>query len=196
MGRLVGESLLIVFSVVLALFLNECRASVKDRGLRQVALANVRAEMENNLAVLREWHPYHREVLDNFRDALAADTTHDDLLTENGVILWPLIPRGIVQSLLSSTAWDTLEASPIVTDIDFEALMSISEVYTLQAAGVETTVRTLTRELASRETMDPDMLNQTLVVFSRHMQELTAQEEFLIQRLEHALAVGSWPNDS
>lgn len=190
--RWIGESLLIVLSVILALFLNEYRASIKDRALRRVALDNVKAEMQKNLEIFRAWHPYHREVLDNFAAALGDPSTQEKLVTAQGVVLWRLMPRGLVQTLPSHTAWGTLESSPIVTDLDFETLMTLSRVYDLQRVGVEDTIDLLKNELSSRETMDEEQLGSTLVLFHRSLLELTSQEEFLIAHIESAMAEIDW----
>lgn len=190
--RLVGESALIVLSVVLGLFLNEYRTSLEQRGLRRVALDNVQSEMQSNLEIVRGWLDYHRDVEARFGAALSDAASRRELIGPEGVVLWRLMPEGLVQTLPSHTAWSTLERSPIVTDVDFESLMAISRAYELQRIGAVSTVSRLKDELFSRDTVESDNLLPTLVLFHRSLQELTAQEQFLIGELEKALHEVDW----
>jgi hypothetical protein len=51
--KLAFESVLIVFSVLLALFLNEYRGQLKENQQKELAIKMVRIELESNLKALK-----------------------------------------------------------------------------------------------------------------------------------------------
>ncbi len=57
--KMVFESALIIFSVLLALFLNEYRGQLKENQAKKQALQMVKIELKANLETINEWYPYH-----------------------------------------------------------------------------------------------------------------------------------------
>ena len=68
--KLAFESGLIIFSVMLALFLDEYRSSLKEQAATQKALTNIEMEMNTNLDVLKRWQTYHQQVHQNIDTVL------------------------------------------------------------------------------------------------------------------------------
>lgn len=64
------ESSLIVFSVLLALFLNEYREQLKEERERDRAMQLIMVELKSNLTVLKQWIPYHQQVVKNLDELL------------------------------------------------------------------------------------------------------------------------------
>ncbi len=54
------EAMLIVFSVILALFLNEYRNNLKAKNEVEKTLVNLTTEIENNREILKKFMPYHQ----------------------------------------------------------------------------------------------------------------------------------------
>ena len=186
-AKLVIESLLIVFSVLLALFLNEYLNTRKAQKVKENALARVVSELEANQATVKEWAPYHNEVLGNIKKALRNDSIKNTLKTPQGVEFWNLMPNGVVQQLIDDAAWQALKSSSAFSDLSFDTVLSLSKVYKLEKVGVESTIKSILEIINARESLHEENLQDTLVLLGKGFNELVAQELFLLDQYEKTL---------
>lgn len=192
--KLLIESVLIIFSVLLALFLNEYRGNIKEKRIQDEAFVKINHELMVNLEVLNEWLPYHQEVLINLRTALKSDSSRATMVSKDGVYFWGLMPRGVVQRLLDDAAWSALKSSNVFANIDFKRMLLLSKLYKLQSQGVETTLRGVLEIMYSREALNPDNLPETLMLLERGFGELVSQEDYLINQYQQAMTELNIPN--
>ncbi|HQV32645.1 MAG TPA: hypothetical protein PKV71_12250 [Calditrichia bacterium] len=181
------ESLLIVFSVLLALFLNEYRSDVHLERLEKRALEKIRAELKENLATVEEWIPYHREILTNIEAVLKSDSLRAANFPPGELSYWRLMRKGIVQRLVDNSAWEALKGSEVFSNLDFETSLLLSKTYKLQNLGVEVTLKRILDMLSTREARDRSQLTSTLALLRIAFQELVSQEMFLKKTLEETL---------
>ena len=186
-AKLIIESLLIVFSVLLALFLNEYLNTRKAQKVKENALARVVSELEANQATVKEWAPYHNEVLGNIKKALRNDSIKNTLKTPQGVEFWNLMPNGVVQQLIDDAAWQALKSSSAFSDLSFDTVLSLSKVYKLEKVGVESTIKSILEIINARESLHEENLEDTLVLLGKGFNELVAQELFLLDQYEKTL---------
>lgn len=179
--KLVFESILIVFSVLLALLLNEYKGYLKEKQQRQLVIEMIQAELISNLNILNEQLPYHEEVLNNLNSALDSDSLRNTLITDSGVVLWSLIPRGVVQKLVDDTSWQTAKSSTIFSSLELTFIFEMSELYRAQELGIESTLKNILSILSSRESLDTKQLNDTLLLLRNAFGEIVSQERFLIE---------------
>ncbi len=181
------ESVLIVFSVLFALFLNEYRGNLKENELKQQALEKVYNEIETNLKTVNEWLPYHEKVFNNLQRAFESDSIKSALRKKKEISFWDLMPAGVTQSVINNAAWQAFKSSNVFSNVDFDTLLSLSKVYNIQKTGVETTIQSISETLMSRITFKKEELEISLLVLKNHFGELTAQERLLIKTYESCL---------
>ncbi len=187
LAKLLLESILIIFSVLLALLLNEYRTSLREQKLKKSALENVEKEIINNLATVKEWLPYHTKVLKNIQNALKDPATQKTMLKNGEIYYWEMMPRGFVQSLIYNTAWEIMKDVNTQSNLDFEIMLKLSNLYKLQEEGVQATIHTILNHMNSREALKTANLPETLLLLRNGFRELVSQEEFLIHTYQNTL---------
>jgi len=185
--KLLFESVLIVFSILLALSVSECSERSNRQERAEVALDNIRAEIASNAASLRRIVPYHQQMLARL-DLLLADSA--SVLRSQGVIgtISRIAPEGLQPPTLGSTAWGIATTTDAISRIDYAQVYVLSRLYQIQHMGVETTVPRLGELLLSRETFqtEQDPL-PSLRLLQLILNELVTQEQFLLQRYTEVL---------
>lgn len=185
--KLLFESVLIVFSILLALSVSECSERSNRRERAEIALDNIRAEITSNAASLRRAVPYHQQMLARL-DLLLTDSA--SVLRSQGVIgtLSRIAPEGLQPPTLGSTAWGIATTTDAISRIDYAQVYALSRLYQIQRMGVETTVPRLSELLLSRETFqtgqDPV---PSLRLLQLILNELVTQEQFLLQHYTEVL---------
>ncbi|MEM9387675.1 MAG: hypothetical protein AAGA68_21655 [Pseudomonadota bacterium] len=86
-ARYAIEAVLIVFSVLLALFLDSVLEQRRDAHMVDELISHIADEMTRNLAVVDEWLPYHRTVIEAIDGHLASDELMQSLLTADGIAM-------------------------------------------------------------------------------------------------------------
>jgi hypothetical protein len=185
--KLVYESILIIFSVLLALFLNEYRGQLKENQQKELAMKMVKIELKSNLEILNEWRPYHEKVLKNLNEALNSNSINSTLFTENGVFTWSLMPNGVVQRVIDNGSWQTLKSSSISSTIEFNTMFTLSELYKHQAQGVESTLNRILKIISARESLEQKNQRSTIILLRNTFHEMVSQEIFLIKKYEQTL---------
>ncbi len=185
--KLIFESILIIFSVLLALFLNEYRGQLKENQQKELAIKIVKIELKSNLEILNEWRPYHEKVLNNLNEALNSNSTNSTLFTENGVFTWSLMPNGVVQRVIDNGSWQTLKSSSISSTIEFNTMFTLSQLYKHQAQGVESTLNRILKIISARESLEQKNQRSTIILLRNTFNEMVSQEIFLIKKYEQAL---------
>ncbi len=185
--KLLFESVLIVFSILLALSVSECSERSNRQERAEVALDNIRAEIASNAASLRRIVPYHQQMLARL-DLLLADSA--SVLRSQGVIgtISRIAPEGLQPPTLGSTAWGIATTTDAISRIDYAQVYVLSRLYQIQHMGVETTVPRLSELLLARETFqtEQDPL-PSLRLLQLILNELVTQEQFLLQRYTEVL---------
>jgi|TARA_B110000093_G_C12813967_1_gene343994 hypothetical protein len=185
--KLIFESILIIFSVLLALFLNEYRGQLKENQQKELVIKIVKIELKSNLEILNEWRPYHEKVLNNLNEALNSNSTNSTLFTEKGVFTWSLMPNGVVQRVIDNGSWQTLKSSSISSTIEFNTMFTLSQLYKQQAQGVESTLNRILKIISARESLEQKNQRSTIILLRNTFNEMVSQEIFLIKKYEQAL---------
>jgi hypothetical protein len=120
-GEFVTQSLAIIGSILLALWVDQWKSAREDRDLANEALVNFLKEIRQNSARLDDALPYHKGVL----EASRTGRTQAELQSAQGADAL----RG--PSLLQ-TAWLTAVSTGVLTKIDYSTVAALSHTYTLQ----------------------------------------------------------------
>ncbi|WP_026376728.1 hypothetical protein [Aestuariibacter salexigens] len=186
--RLLFESGLIIFSVMLALFLDEYRVTLKQEAATQKALSNIKQEMQTNLTVLRKWYDYHSQVAVNIDQVLQSDDIpKEDFIKDDEVHYFSVMPQGVVQDLIDDSAWNAFKSTESYANLEFEVMLVLSRVYNLQQSGVKNTLQLILSHFSGNDFLDQEKLKNNLILLRRSFREIASQEAYLISEYDYAL---------
>lgn len=137
--RLGVEMSAIIFSVLLALVLDDWRQNRDARDVVDAVMLSLRVELERNQRVLEASLPYHEAMLDTFRVRLAELEERASATTARAqsLDLQPLDRLGFQQRLgigasLATGAWEAARASGAMTRVGIDELFLLSAAYATQ----------------------------------------------------------------
>ena len=170
----------IVLGVMLALGVSEWQQEREYAQLADTALANVAWELKSNLEVLTRIHENNAETI-----ALAqADADDPDASTEDR----QFIPG--VQ--MRSTAWEALLSSGLSNHIEYQLLLSLSEIYSSQGIYrqmglqiVEASMSMAAMATVNQTELDNEVFQEQ---FGSFFNMLLQMEETLLEGYEETIA--------
>ena len=172
------ESLLIVFSILLALGVNAWRDARRQADVQAQALANIQRELERNLAELERTEPYHRVILTGIDSLLAASLPPDRSLFD---LLPTIAERGLNPPVLQRAAWETALTTNALAEVSYDELYPLHLVYFVQEVGLQQTLPRISELVLSEAAFEPAIDARPLLQRLRvNTQELAAQEATLI----------------
>ena len=182
------QSILIVFSVILALFLNELRTNQKTQNETQLALGNVIKEIKDNYRSLEYVKGYHKRGMNRIDSIIGEAQQSGTPLSEPLFNLFRIaLPNGILPPNTQRSAWNCMNSTGLLTELSYDQLYTLTRIYNLQAEGVETTWRSVANHLMSIETLDESKKQVNLQLLSMLFSELYQQEIYLMEKMEGAL---------
>ena len=137
------DGLLIVFSVLFALFINNLAETVKKNNKKEIAIDNIRKELIGNVKILEAWNTYHVEVRNTIKNIIEGKNKplKEALLKRNFLDLGLLTNgKNLINSTISKTAWDTAKATGIISEFDFTTTQKLTEVYALHEILMDKTL--------------------------------------------------------
>ena len=125
----IGESLLIVFSVVLALILTEVINRFNERKETGELLKDVRAELIHNKKEVEDQYQYHLSILQNIDSALSHPEFAKQIITNGDINLELIIPHGVLKGELPEVAWEVAKSHNIASRTDIYTLALLTNIY-------------------------------------------------------------------
>ncbi len=187
-SQLFRESLLIVFSILLAFVINEWRASQKLQTEKEKILASIKLELENNLKSLRQVRPYHKEVAQSLKELLTQEHVKDSLGDKSGIeLFFQYAGQGFQEPRVQANAWQTAQLSGTLSQFDNETIYHLSVLYELQKEGVETGWKKTVESFYESESFEPSVNYAILQKFQLAMNSLHGMERYLIEKHEKTL---------
>lgn len=123
--RVLVESALIIFSVLLAFVLNDWREDRARADRASVALASIRAELEANRIQVDTTRRYHRALADSMFRLAAAGVPE---------ISYSLYPKGLIRIPdVTAGAWQSAQSTGATTDMPHRTTLSLARAYERQA---------------------------------------------------------------
>jgi len=175
----VFESALIVFSVLLALILNEWRAESAERTRVAQALSAIRAEIEENQRLVRFSLEYHKRLVGAFTAAAQADAETPNL----DVVTYGLFsPARVLR-----TAWESAQTVDLAAGVPYDTILQLSAVYARQDeyAALSRAMGEALNDQMMRVGFD-SMLRQYRN-FIRIQNDFASREQLLLESYERAL---------
>ena len=185
-ARYTLEAVLIVFSVLLALYLDNVFEDRRESRTIHELVSHIADEMSSNLATVDEWLPYHRSVIDEIDRYLASDELQQSLRTADGIDYGRLMERGLIQDFYSTSSWQIAQQSEMTSRIEFDVTYAVSKAY-LSQQYVDVTLGRFSDFVFERQTHDPEQLVNSLRILRNLLQELAGQEYVLQKNYQEAL---------
>jgi len=158
-----GECLLIVFSVVLALILTEVINNVNEKKKTAEILHQLKEELIDNKRLEEEQYHYHMQVLKKIDSALNNPAFANKFISNGEINLSMLAPEGVLRHDLNDVAWQVAKQSDILSKIDFETYSIITDCYNNQQR-ITNSEDKIGQVLLSWESRKPVNLRTTLVL--------------------------------
>ncbi len=181
------QTILIIISVLLAFILNEYRENLREDQVRDMALQEVKIEIESNLETLERWLPYHETLHKRIGETISNGDFQNNLLSDEHTDFSSLFDQGIFRELLSQNAWLFIQQNGI--KLEYEQSSALNFTYLLQEEYFLRSIEKLANLFFQRETLNPDLLHETLVLMHRLSGEIIGQEQTLIMQYKSTLDV-------
>ncbi|AHM61880.1 hypothetical protein D770_18140 [Flammeovirgaceae bacterium 311] len=174
------ESMLIVFSVLLALALNEYRAASKEDERTRQSMVSIRQELLENKKIIQQWQQIHQEALTNIEAYRNRAAPQDSLVVNHRFQFEKIFEGTLIPNIVRSTAWETAKSTGILHNFDLQLANSLSDIYDMQRIGVANSADNLIALIFERPTHEQERVGQTLMLFQLTITELVGQESYLI----------------
>jgi hypothetical protein len=127
LAEVMVQSIMIVLSILLALWVDQWKQQRAEHQLARVSLSNFLHEVQQNQARLDDILPYHKGVRSMLKELESEHTirTPGDFESKVGL-------DGLRPPFLLATAWQTAVATGALQHIDYETVSALSLTYTLQ----------------------------------------------------------------
>ncbi|HZL10494.1 MAG TPA: hypothetical protein VFC65_10880 [Prolixibacteraceae bacterium] len=189
--KYLGEGLLIVFSVLFALFINKTYEDARTNRYKNNAIKQIKAELLDNQKILIDWMADHNAILENLKNLIESKNDSIQLLAKNKRYL-PiqviLNNKNLMDKPLSNSAWSSAQSIGIISEFDFKTLQRISETYELQQLIMETSIEKIAERLFLKS-HDIENTKDILIELGLRFQNLQGQEYRLKQLYKETIKI-------
>ncbi|PWT99154.1 MAG: hypothetical protein C5B52_11060 [Bacteroidetes bacterium] len=183
----VGESLLIIFSVALALLLTELLTKLNEKKETKELLTDIKNELIHNRNDEIRQYAYHQQVARTIDSALKHPEFADSILVDGRFKLDILAPHGVLYADLEEVAWEAAKSHNITAKIDISTLSLLDNIYNDQhrIIKLEDEIGKLLLDPSSRK---KENIRMTLVLMSDNYQAWSiGRGQSLIDRYSRAI---------
>lgn len=158
-----GESLLIIFSVLLALIVTEYISKLHEKANTKELLKNIVLELEHNKKAIEEMQAYNIQVLSKIDSVLINKKLQAEIVSNDEFHLNVIAPQGVLYRYLDTEAWIVAKNNNIMAKIDIGTISAITKSYEDQGriGKVEDEVA---RIIFDRSSRDQKQVHQTLIL--------------------------------
>ncbi|WP_420580614.1 hypothetical protein [Reichenbachiella sp.] len=189
-GKHIREGVLIIFSVLFALFINKTAENYKTNQKKEIAIESIHKELYRNYWTIKQWNKDHLAVinrLDSLNYGLKPEL-EQELKQADFFDLRPLLDKsGLINSMLIRSAWETAKETGIFSEFDYEILQSITRTYDFQKALTDNTVPKIMDTYFSKDSHRMEEIELTTMVFHLQMSQLYGHELVLISLYEESI---------
>ncbi len=179
LGWLFAEAALIVLGVLLGMMANEWRVAWNNEHEAERALLAIRNELQTNFEQIEAILPYHRQIDDSL-EILA-----QRIYTQNAKIspleILRAIPKGFTTPLIEKNAWELLNRTGAISNIDFDLASALSKLYS-QQAFYQSKLDIIGQNLYVAGNLNPENLASTAIALGLLANDIVIQEKRLVER--------------
>lgn len=177
--RVFVESFFIMFSILMALAVENWRENRQHQRLAQQTLQVFEREIRLNLATIEDLAPYHAGLRSVVAQALANPAEAADMRT---------IVEGIRPTILQNTAWQTAGASGGLTHINVETTWQLSLTYSFQERYRQQSLAALPN-FSLAATANGEELQRNVRQMYNYLNELVTLEQDLSAAYRQAIEI-------
>ncbi|NNC71134.1 MAG: hypothetical protein HKN90_09965 [Flavobacteriaceae bacterium] len=189
--KYVAEGLLIVFSVLFALFINKLFDDYKTNKKKNIAIESIQKELYRNSAILDNWKEQHIKIRNRITEIVEGQ--NDSLKTE--LLKYKFLNLGVltnneslIDAILTNTAWESAKSTGIISEFDFETTQKLTHVYSMQEVLTERTIIKILDYYFDMNAHNMENIDQILIQFQLRFWELTGQEELMNNLYKEAIS--------
>ncbi|HVX26487.1 MAG TPA: hypothetical protein VHB70_09115 [Parafilimonas sp.] len=158
-----GECLLIVFSVALAIGVTEYFNNLHDKNKDHEILQQLKDELTSNKNDAQDQYAYHLQVFKLIDSAKNNPAFAKKFLDSGKIHLGILFPEGVLLNDLNQVAWQQAKQSDIFSRIDLKTYSLLTDVYNAQDRFLNLEPE-LAKILFSYDSRKPENLQVTLTL--------------------------------
>ena len=158
-----GECLLIVFSVILALGLTEYFNSLHEKKLDNEILHQLKEELIESKKAAAEQYVYHLYVFKLIDSAKQNPAFAKKFLDSGEVHINVIFPHGVLLNNVNEVAWQQAKQNDVFSKIDFQTYSLLTDIYNNQERFLNLEPD-LAKILISYESRKPENLQITLTL--------------------------------
>lgn len=158
-----GESVLIIFSVLLALILTEYFNNLHEKNQTRDVLNNIKNELIKNRKNEQEQYVYQQGVLKRIDSALNDPILQQKILYNGEFHLKYIAPQGILLHDMSKVAWQIAQSHNITLKVDFKLVEKLTDIYDNQAR-IDKLEDAAANVLFNYESRKPGNIQETLIM--------------------------------
>jgi len=173
------DGLLIVFSVLFALFINKLAENYETQQKKDLAILSIKKELRQNYRIIEKWNLKHIEISKRINNIIIGK--EDSLKTElikNKHFNFGIISNNenIVSEMPSNTAWETSKTIGIVSEFDFNTNQKLSKAYKLQQLVTEKTLMGIIDLIFNMKSNEIEQFYAILNQYQLRFREIVGQE--------------------
>jgi hypothetical protein len=157
----IEESVLIIFSVVLALFLTELFQKLHENQQTREVMHQLREELITNRKAEEVQLRYHLQVLKNIDAALADPAMAEQFINNGALNLKVIAPEGVLDRDLNDVAWQVAKQNNAFARLDLGTYRLLTNIYDNQQRIMKSEDE-ISKVLESWESRQPANLKLTL----------------------------------
>ena len=127
-----GDSILIIFSVALAIILTEVFNKIHEKQQTREILHELRQELISNEGSEEIQYKYHMQVMKNIDSALHDDNFRRRFIDSGRIHLSVIAPQGVLRKDLNDVAWQVARQNNIFSKINLETYSLLTDIYNQQ----------------------------------------------------------------
>ncbi len=158
-----GEALLIIFSVLLALIVTEYISNLREKENTRDTLKNISAELSHNKKAIQEMNEYNLQVLTKIDSALVNKKLQDELISNDEFHLKVIAPQGVLYRYLDNEAWTIAKNNNVMSRVDGETIAMLTKVYEDQGRMMKVEDE-VAKVIFDRVSRDPKQVHTTLIL--------------------------------
>ncbi|MDP9046569.1 MAG: hypothetical protein M3N14_00425 [Bacteroidota bacterium] len=158
-----GESVLIIFSVLLALILTEYFNNLHEKNQTKDVLNNIKNELIKNKKSEQEQYVYQQGILRRIDSALNNVALQQKMVSNGSFNFKYIAPEGVMLHDLSRVAWQVAQTHNITIKINFVLVEKLTDIYDNQAR-IDKLEDKVANVLLSYESRRPENVRQTLIL--------------------------------
>ncbi|EDP69588.1 hypothetical protein FBALC1_05368 [Flavobacteriales bacterium ALC-1] len=187
--KYIAEGILIVFSVLFALFINKLFDDYKTNVKKTIAIESIQKELYKNSEIIANWKEKHIKIRNRITQIVEGknDSLKTELLKYDFLNLGVLTNnQSLIDDILTNTAWESAKTTGIISEFNFETTQKLTHVYSMQEVLTERTITKILDYYFDTDAHNMEDIDQILVQFQLRFWELTGQEELMVNLYKEA----------